>query len=168
MSRRIGKRLELKVPPLVWALLHAALMKGCQTLFPDLALPLPFAPYFWPVLIGLGLSLCVGGVQSFRQAKTTVDPLHPERVTTVVDNGLYGVTRNPMYVGMMLILLGLAVHLQNIPAFLVVGLFVATVTQFQIRPEERALEERFGETYLDYRRRVPRWLFRLTEEDLQL
>ena len=49
-----------------------------------------------------------------------------------------------------------------------VVLFVATVTQFQIRPEERILEERFGEQYIDYRRRVPRWLFRLTEEDLQL
>lgn len=164
----LGKRLELRIPPLVWALLHAGLMKGCQKLFPDLTLPLPFAPFFWPVLVGLGLSLCVGGVQSFRQAQTTVDPMHPEKATTVVDSGLYGVTRNPMYVGMMLILFGLAVHLQNIPAFLVVGLFIAAVTQFQIRPEERVLEERFGEAYLDYRRRVPRWLFRLTEEDLQL
>lgn len=164
----LGKRLELKIPPLVWALFYAMLMKGCHFWFPDFSIPLPFAPFFWPILVGLGLSLCVGGVQSFRYAKTTIDPRHPEKVTTVVDTGLYGVTRNPMYVGMMLILLGWAVHLQNIPAFLVVGLFVATMTQFQIRPEERLLEERFGEAYLDYRRRVPRWLFRLTEEDLQL
>ena len=73
-----------------------------------------------------------------------------------------------MYVGMMFVLLGWAVYLENVIAFLVVGVFVATVTAFQIRPEERALEERFGDAYLDYRRRVPRWLFRLTEEDLQL
>ena len=162
------RSLELKIPPLVWALLYATLMKACQVWFPEFTLSLPFGPYFWPILVGLGLSLCVGGVQSFRSAKTTIDPRHPERVSAVVDSGLYGVTRNPMYVGMMLVLLGWAVHLENVPAFLTVGLFVATVTQFQIRPEERALEERFGEAYLDYRRRVPRWLFRLTEEDLEL
>jgi protein-S-isoprenylcysteine O-methyltransferase Ste14 len=164
----IGKRLELKVPPLVWALFFALLMKGCTVWLPGYSIHLPFAKYFAPILIGLGLSLTTAGIQAVRRAKTTVNPMKPQSTTTVVDSGIYGVTRNPIYVGMMIVLIGWAVHLQNIGAFLMVGLFVATVTQLQIMPEERALEERFGEDYIDYRRRVPRWLFRLTEEDLQL
>jgi protein-S-isoprenylcysteine O-methyltransferase Ste14 len=163
----LGK-LELKVPPLAYAFAYALLMKGCCLWLPGYSIHLPFAKVFSPILIGLGLSLTVAGIQAVRRAKTTMNPMKPETTTSVVDSGIYGVTRNPIYVGMLIVLVGWAVHLQNIVAFLMVGLFVATVTQFQIRPEERALEERFGEEYIDYRRRVPRWLFRLTEEDLQL
>jgi protein-S-isoprenylcysteine O-methyltransferase Ste14 len=143
-------------------------MKGCSLWLPQYAIHLPFAKVFAPILVGLGLSVTVAGIHAVRKAKTTMNPRRPETTTTVVDSGIYGVTRNPIYVGMLIVLVGWAVHLQNIVPFILVGLFVATVTQFQIRPEERILEERFGEDYIDYRRRVPRWLFRLTEEDLQL
>lgn len=139
-------------------------MKGCQLLFPDLTIAVPFGLVLCPILVGLGLSLVVGGVHSFRSAETTIDPRSPHKASRVVDDGLYGVTRNPMYVGVMFVLLGWAVRLGNIPAFFMVGLFVASVTRFQIKAEERALQERFGEAYLDYRRRVPRWLCRLTED----
>lgn len=163
-----GKRLELKVPPLVWALTCALLMKGCSVWLPSYSLDLPFAGLFAPLLVGLGMSFVAAGVFAIRQASSTIDPRHPERTSSVVDSGIYGVTRNPIYVGMTMALCGWAVHLQNVPAFLLLVAFVATVTQVQIRPEERALEDRFGESYVDYRRRVPRWLFRLSEEDFQL
>lgn len=163
-----GKRLELKVPPLIYAFVYAVIMKGFCIWLPQYSIDLPFARLFAPVLIGLGISIAVAGAHAIRAGSTTINPMRPESTTAVVDTGVYGVTRNPIYVGMLLVLVGWAVHLQNIFAFVMVGLFVATVTQFQIRPEERILEERFGEEYISYRRRVPRWLFRLTEEDLQL
>jgi protein-S-isoprenylcysteine O-methyltransferase Ste14 len=143
-------------------------MKAVAVWLPTYHLHLPFARWLTPILVGLGLSISMASLQAFRNAKTTIDPMHPEKVTVVVDSGIYGVTRNPMYVGMLMVLSGWAVHLQNVAAFVVLLLFTASMTQFQIRPEERVLEERFGEQYIDYRRRVPRWLFRLTEEDLQL
>lgn len=164
----LAQGLELKVPPLIWAASCALLMKGVSVWLPQYSLHLPFAKAFAPVLVGLGISVAVAGVQAMRRSHTTVNPMRPESTTAVVDGGIYGVTRNPMYVGMLLALGGFAVLLQNVVAFLVVGLWAAVITQFQIRPEERILEERFGEEYLDYRRRVPRWLFRLTEEDQTL
>ena len=164
----IGKRLELKVPPPVYAFLCALLMKGCSDWLPQYSIHLPFAKVFAPLLVGLGLSVTVAGVHAIKKAQSTINPMKPYTTITVVDSGVYGVTRNPIYVGMLIVLEGWAVHLQNIVAFLMVVLFVAAVTQFQIRPEERILEERFGDEYIDYRRRVPRWLFRLTEEDATL
>ncbi len=164
----MAQGLELKIPPLVWAAACAGLMKAVSVWLPQYSIHLPFARAFSPTLVGLGLSVAVAGVQAMRRAQTTVNPMHPESTTSVVDGGIYGVTRNPMYVGMLLTLVGWAVLLQNVVAFGVVGLWAAVITQFQIRPEERILEERFGEAYLDYRRRVPRWLFRLTEEDQTL
>ena len=143
-------------------------MKGFSVWFPAYGLNLPFARVLAPVFVGLGFSVTVAGVYAIRQAKTTLDPGRPETTSAVVDNGIYGVTRNPIYVGFLMVLSGWAVYLQNVLALALVVLFVATVTQFQIRPEERILEERFGEEYIDYRRRVPRWLFRLTEEDSEL
>jgi protein-S-isoprenylcysteine O-methyltransferase Ste14 len=163
-----GKRLELKIPPLLYAFVYALLMKGICLWLPQYSIELPFARFFAPLLAGLGLSIAVAGAQAVRKANTTIDPRYPESTTELVDSGIYGVTRNPIYVGMLMVLAAWAVHLQNVFAFVMVVVFVATVTQFQIRPEERILEETFGEAYIDYRRRVPRWLFRLTEEDLEL
>lgn len=160
--------LELKIPPPLWLALYAGLMKVAAVAFPQAHLSLPFAAGLCPILVGLGLSLAAAGIVAVRSAGTTLNPRRPEATRCVVDQGVYGVTRNPMYLGLLLLLLGWGVHLQNAASLLVIAPWMATITRWQIQPEERILEERFGETYLDYRRRVPRWLFRWSQEDLTL
>jgi protein-S-isoprenylcysteine O-methyltransferase Ste14 len=110
------------------------------------------------VLVATGLGFDVLGLLAFRAARTTVNPLHPEKASALVSAGVYRVTRNPMYVGMLCLLLAWAAFLAT-PAVLVGPLlFVLYITRFQIIPEERILRERFGEPYVEYMKQVRRWI----------
>ena len=106
----------------------------------------------------VGAILSILGVASFRRAKTTVNPMKPESSSSLVISGIYRLTRNPMYLGLLLILLGWAVYLSNALALALVPGFVLYMNLFQIKPEERALESRFGPAFAEYRARVRRWI----------
>ncbi len=106
----------------------------------------------------IGAFFCIAGVVSFRQAKTTVNPLKPEKASSLVSSGIYRVSRNPMYVGFALFLLAWAVYLASLWALAGVAGFVLYINRFQIVPEERALKSLFGDEFEDYRMRVKRWL----------
>ncbi|MGB5599733.1 MAG: isoprenylcysteine carboxylmethyltransferase family protein, partial [Thiothrix litoralis] len=95
----------------------------------------------------------------FFRAHTTFNPIHPERTQALVTQGPYRYTRNPMYVGMLIILLGWSIWLGSISPFLLLPLFVWVLTKQQIIPEEKILEQTFGDAYLAYKRRVSRWLW---------
>lgn len=110
------------------------------------------------VIALLGGMTAVAGTVAFGRARTTVNPLKPEQASALVTGGIYRATRNPMYVGMALVLAGFAVWLWWWPALLGPVTFVAYITRFQILPEERALGARFGADFKIYRRRVRRWL----------
>ena len=98
------------------------------------------------------------GLLAFRRSRTTVDPFKPHRASAFVASGVYQVTRNPMYVGLLFLLLGWAVFLGSLWPFLAPVLFVPFVNRFQIKPEEKALARLFGEGYATYTAKVPRWL----------
>ncbi|MFL6647317.1 MAG: methyltransferase family protein, partial [Sulfurifustaceae bacterium] len=89
---------------------------------------------------------------------TTKDPRHPERATALVTGGIYRITRNPMYLGLALVLVGWGIFLSNVLSLLGVVVFLGYLNRFQIVPEERALEARFGEAYRQYKQTVRRWL----------
>lgn len=110
------------------------------------------------VLAGVGLAFDLLGLLAFRALRTTVNPLAPQRASALVTGGVYRVTRNPMYVGMAFLLLAWAAFLAALPPFLGPILYVLYLTRFQIRPEERVLNELFGEPYAQYTARVRRWL----------
>jgi len=105
-----------------------------------------------------GLAIILAGVRSFARAKTTVDPLHPDKAESLVTGGIYRVTRNPMYLGMVLILAGWTVWLGTLLGLIWMALFFLSMDRLQIPPEERALRAKFGETFDAYCRRTPRWL----------
>ena len=150
--------LELKLPPPAVALLMAAAMWGLGRFAPLIEL-VPAARVAAASVIALGgLAFDLAGVIAFRLAKTTVNPLRPENTSAVVTSGVYRITRNPMYVGMALILLAWAVFLSSAWALLGPLAFVLYITRFQIKPEERALAARFGSSYADYLASVRRWL----------
>lgn len=106
----------------------------------------------------LGFAIDLASVVHFWRRKTTVNPFAPAAATSLVTGGLYRISRNPMYFGMLLILTGWGIHLGNPVNLAVLAVFVLVVTFVQIKLEERALEKQFGETFRAYRARVRRWI----------
>ena len=106
----------------------------------------------------IGVAVAVAGVVSFRRARTTVNPLNPAAASALVVSGIYRWTRNPMYLGVLVCLLGGVVYTGSVPALLVLPPFVAYMNRFQIAPEEMALRGRFGAEFDSYRARVRRWI----------
>jgi len=152
------KALEHKVPPPLVAVAVGLIMWGLSTLGVGV-LPRSHVGTGVAIVIAvLGVGAAVFGNISFRRAKTTVNPFKPETASSLVTSGIYRVTRNPMYLGMLLVLVGWAVFLANGLAVIAIALFPAYITRFQIKPEERALMALFGEQYASYSSRVRRWI----------
>ena len=106
----------------------------------------------------LGALTCLAGVVAFRRANTTVNPMKPDTTKSLVVSGIYGYTRNPMYLGFLLLLMAWAGALSNVLALGSLLAFVLYMNRFQILPEERMLASRFSQDYAEYRARVRRWL----------
>lgn len=151
-------RMELKVPPVIVVIIAAALMWVLAKATPSLAFELPVRKVFVAVLVALGIVIISAGIKAFQRAGTTVDPRTPEAASAIVRTGIYRWSRNPMYFGFLLILAGWGIALSNWPALVVLPLFVLYMNRFQIVPEERALERRFGADYESYRASVRRWI----------
>jgi len=150
--------LELRVPPLAVTALIAGAMALAATALPGLAIELPGHRGLAAVLLVLGMGVAAAGVLAFRRARTTVDPRAPTATSALVIRGIYRLTRNPMYVGFALALAALAVWLRHPAAALGVAAFIAYINRFQVRPEERVLERRFGAAYRRYSDEVRRWI----------
>lgn len=150
--------LELKIPPLLVWFIIAGAMLGVARFAPGLSFTLAGSSAIALGLVALGGALAVAGVIAFRARRTTVNPLTPGASTSVVSSGVYRVSRNPMYLGFLLALAGWAVYLSNAGAVLLLPAFVAYMTRYQIKPEERALLAKFGAEFAQYMSRVRRWL----------
>jgi protein-S-isoprenylcysteine O-methyltransferase Ste14 len=150
--------LELKVPPVAVGVIAAALMWVASSAAPSLDFQLPAKSMFAVGLALIGAVTCLAGVRSFRQAKTTVNPMKPDSASALVVSGIYRYTRNPMYLGFLLVLLGWAAFLSNVLALVLLPAFILYMNRFQIFPEERVLAFRFAQDYAEYRARVRRWL----------
>lgn len=156
--RRIVKILELKIPPLAVVLLIGLLMWLLSRLAPAQQVNLPSHRLIFAGLAVVGAIICTLGVARFRRTKTSLNPMTPEAASSLVVIGIYRFTRNPMYLGMLLVLVGWAAFLSNALSFLLLPAYVLYMNRFQIRPEERALESKFGQDYVRYRSQVRRWL----------
>lgn len=150
--------LELRIPPPLVALLCALGMYGLTRAAPVLRWVIPYAAVVAACVAAIGVGVLLAGVWAFRRHRTTVNPLHPEHTTFVVTGGVYRYTRNPMYLGLLLVLLALALWLGNGIAPIMLIVFVLYLTRFQIVPEERALLAKFGDEYARYTRQVRRWI----------
>ena len=153
---------EHRIPPPVIDLVCAAVMAWLAGAVPPARLwPAGGDWWVWALALGLaliGALLALAGLLEFRRARTTFNPLAPQRARTVVTRGVYRWTRNPMYLGMLVVLAGWAVWLGSAAALLGLPLSVLLLNRLQIGPEERILRERFGQDYIDYQARVRRWL----------
>jgi protein-S-isoprenylcysteine O-methyltransferase Ste14 len=150
--------LELRIPPPIVGLIVGGGMWTVAHLPPILPLPWISRLLVAVVLVTIGVAVALGGVASFRRARTTVNPLKPETSVALVSTGVYSFTRNPMYLGMGWALFAWAVYLSSVWSLLGPVLFALYITRFQIVPEERALERLFGASFAAYKKRVRRWL----------
>ncbi|MBM3557788.1 MAG: isoprenylcysteine carboxylmethyltransferase family protein [Alphaproteobacteria bacterium] len=133
-------------------------MWGFAALAPGLDIEIPFRLPLAVLLALAGLALTGSGILSFIRAKTSFEPRAKAEMSALVVSGLYRFTRNPMYLGMLLVLLALAVWLAHLGALALAPGFVLYMNRYQIAPEERALALHFGEAYTAYKNRVRRWL----------
>ncbi len=150
------QKLETRIPPPLLMLLCAVSGYLLARVWPWPVLLVPVWGVVALMLSGLALNLLPK--LAFRRARTTVNPLRPAAATSLVTGGIYRHTRNPMYLGQALLLLGAMLWVGSTAALLVVPLFVGWITRFQILPEERVLSARFGADYAAFRRDVRRWL----------
>jgi protein-S-isoprenylcysteine O-methyltransferase Ste14 len=154
--------LEHRIPPPIIDIAFAALMWWLAAALPQANLwPRGGGWPVWTAAIALALAgalIALAGLREFVRARTTINPMAPARASRMVSSGVFGYTRNPMYLGMLLALAGWAVWLGNAAAWLALPLFVAVLNALQIRPEERALRARFGAQFDDYAARVRRWV----------
>ena len=150
--------LELKIPPPVVALLCAMGMVGLPDMCGLEAFAVPFQGWVAGLVIAFGLSFDLLGLLEFRRHSTTVNPLTPNKSSQVVSSGIYRHTRNPMYLGMAIVLVGVTIWSGSPLGLLMVLAFALYITRFQIEPEERILEAKFGEAFLDYKSTVKRWI----------
>lgn len=149
-----------RVPPPLWMLFFGAMMWALDRYCPGATLiESPWNRLGWALMAIAPLAPVTAMVQ-FRRVGTTVNPLDPGKATALVTEGIYRWTRNPMYLGLSVLLLGWAVRLGTLSPFVLPPLFVLLMRQFQILPEEHALRERFGGDYERYCRQVGRWLGR--------
>lgn len=149
--------LELRIPPDVTVFVFAVVM-WVVARYLSLTLLIPGRLTVSIAFALLGVIVVSLGIITFRLHSTTVNPHHPERATSFVTSGIYRLSRNPMYLGLLLVLCSWAVYLANWGAVLLLPGFVMYMTRFQIRPEERVLRGKFGEEYVEYTRSVRRWV----------
>ncbi len=152
--------MKLKIPPPVLAGLLIFAMWGLTKVsgFSSAAV-LTYIPSLisW-LLIGLALSIDIWALSSFRHAKTTINPMKPQNASQLVIAGIYKYTRNPMYLGLFIILTAFILWFGTLVNFLFLFVFVFYMNRFQIIPEESALLELFGEDYAQYKTNVRRWI----------
>ena len=143
-------------PPLLLVLILALSMLGLDQALPFFRVIHPTLTYLGvvPILLGVLLVLIAAGL--FRLRKTTINPFGEPSM--VVQDGFYRFSRNPMYLGMLLVLVGIGVWLGNVMSFLLAPAFALIMTRWYIVREEHLLEARFGDQYRAYRQRVRRWL----------
>lgn len=146
------------IPPPLIGLLAAIITWAFATVLPGLNVSFPAQKFIALGIGGTGLLIDIISVMAFFKAKTTINPLTPNKTQELVVSGLYRFSRNPMYLGMLLMLIGWTIWLGTPLGIIMIFQFVVIITLLQIKPEETALEAKFGNAYLQYKTRVRRWI----------
>ena len=106
----------------------------------------------------MGIAIILAAILTFRQLQTTINPLQPNKATSLAVSGVFRFSRNPMYLAMLLILVALSLASGALAAVFLLPGFVIYISIFQIVPEEQAMEKLFSDQYLKYCKKVRRWI----------
>jgi protein-S-isoprenylcysteine O-methyltransferase Ste14 len=152
------KSLKLKIPPPIVFFIAAACMWIIASITPNLSYHFPFQKIIAMILSIIGGVFGVSGILTFVFSRTTINSVRIDAVSSLVSSGVYSITRNPMYLALLFVLLGWACILSNIPALIVIPMYVLYMNYFQIIPEEIILESKYGNKFVQYKTKVRRWL----------
>jgi len=150
--------MKTKIPPPIVLLIFVLLMWSVARFVNAWQFTMPAQFTISLILLSLGFLVTIAAVVGFRGAATTVNPLAPEKATSLVTSGVFRFSRNPMYLGMLLVLLAWFLYLGSLLNLTLVFFFVLFMVRFQIEPEEQAMQKLFGTAYTDYQSHVRRWL----------
>ncbi|MBV6271698.1 isoprenylcysteine carboxylmethyltransferase family protein [Alcaligenaceae bacterium CGII-47] len=150
--------LELTIPPPLVMLVLGLLMWLLTFTFPAFTMYSVSSVAGAVIISVIGVSVGMAGIIAFRRARTTSDPRKPADASALVTSGIYRFTRNPMYLGVLLVLIGWGLFLNNLLALICAFIFIPYISRFQIQPEERLLEGKFGPIFISYKAKVRRWI----------
>lgn len=147
---------NVRIAPPILTLLHIIAAFLLAWLIPLPFVVPPLVRYIGFALIVIGFLLGLSAALAFRRARTTLDPYHP--VSSIVTSGIYGFSRNPIYVGFLLMVIGIPLNAGTYWGIILAPIFILLCNKLVIEHEEGYLEKKFGEPYLNYKSRVRRWL----------
>ena len=145
-----------KIPPPIVTLFFGLCIYLSRPYFPEFSFSILNS--LSTISFVLGITVFATAVSSFKRQNTTVNPISIEKASSLVVNGVFKYSRNPMYLGMLFILLGLTFKFNLIGGLLFTSLFMIFISIFQIKPEEAAMEKLFDQEWKDYIKHVRRWL----------
>ena len=106
----------------------------------------------------IGIACFFFAIKLFKKHNTTISPLKPEKATSLIVSGIYMYSRNPMYLGMLFILISTSIRFNIICGIISISTFIIYITKFQIIPEEDQFKRIFGEKFLNYKKKTRMWL----------
>ena len=150
--------MKLKVPPALLFIVFVLIMRATGQLFSYEIIASPYQQMVAYIVFGVGVIIGLLGVFEFRRRSTTVNPHKPENTSELVTSGIYQISRNPMYLGLLMGLVAVAIRLGNVSSMLLLPVFVWYMNVFQIKPEEEVMEEKFGQNFIRYMNTTRRWI----------
>jgi len=147
---------SVKIHPPILVVIHLALAYILARFVPLPFAISPFVKNVGFVCVVIGFLFGLGAMLEFRRMRTTLDP--HGNVSAIVTNGIYRFTRNPIYFGFFLMLIGIPLNGGNAWGIILAPIFVLMCNRLVIQHEEAYLEKKFGGVYTSYKSRVRRWL----------
>ena len=148
--------IKTKLPPPLVALPFGFLINYTKNIFPKIEVKNEFI--FGSFMIISGLIIILSAIILFKKYQTTITPLNPSNATKLITDGIYKFSRNPMYLGLLLVLLGISIILNLTGGIFLIPLFILYLNLFQVIPEENAMVDLFKDEFLEYKKNVRRWI----------
>ena len=148
--------IKTKFPPPLVALIFGFLINYTKNIFPKIEIKNEII--FGSFMIISGLIIILSAIILFKKYQTTITPLNPSNATKLITDGIYKFSRNPMYLGLLLVLVGISIILNLTGGFFFTLLFILYINLFQIIPEENAMVDLFKDEFLEYKKNVRRWI----------
>ena len=145
-----------KIPPPIVTLAFGLMIYFSRNIFPDINNIIFYVLSLFFII--LGPFVLISAVRSFKAKQTTINPININNASSLVTSGVFKYSRNPMYLGMVFILLALSFGFNLVGGILFTSIFIVYITKFQIIPEEAAMKRIFGEDFNRYKNKTRRWI----------
>ena len=148
--------IKTKIPPPLIALTFGFLINYTKNIFPKIKIRNEII--FGSFMIIIGLVIILSAIILFKKYQTTITPLNPFNATKLITEGIYKFSRNHMYLGLLMVLIGISIILNPIGGILLIPLFILYLNLFQIIPEENAMVDLFKDEFSEYQKNVRKWI----------